>query len=55
MEHWRDLQDRPEFDSDSDLTALVPALARLLGWLAEGKTSEQRGMRVTGDALCGKT
>jgi hypothetical protein len=44
LEAWRDVQNRPESDPDSDLTALVPPLARLLGWLAEGKSSEQRGM-----------
>jgi hypothetical protein len=33
-------------DPDSDITDLVPALARLLGWLSEGEKCEQKGMRV---------
>jgi hypothetical protein len=46
MEAYRDLQNQPECDSDSDLTDLVPALGRLLGWLNEGEKCEQKGMRV---------
>jgi hypothetical protein len=47
MESWRDVQNRPESDPDSDLTDLVPALSRLLGWLCEPENCERRGMRVT--------
>jgi hypothetical protein len=46
MESWRDVQNQTDIDPDSDLTDLVPALGRLLGWLAEGDTCERRGMRV---------
>jgi hypothetical protein len=44
---WQDSQNRIESDPDSDLTDLVPKVSRLLGWLAEGGTAEQRGDRVT--------
>jgi hypothetical protein len=49
MESWRDVQNRPENESDpdSDLTDLVPVLSRLLGWLCEPETCERRGMRLT--------
>ena len=48
MEEWRDLQNRPENenDPDSDLTELVPALSRLLGWLSEAATIERLGLRT---------
>lgn len=47
MESWRDATNQAEIDPDSDLTALVPALSRLLGWLCEPETCERRGMRLT--------
>jgi hypothetical protein len=48
MENWRDLQNWPENenDPDSDLTDLIPALARLLGWLSEAGTIERLGLRT---------
>src|ERR1700674_5708386 len=49
---WQNLQNLPECDPDSDLTALVPACGRLLGWQAEGQTAEQRGDRVTAMLYC---
>src|ERR1700730_1643316 len=47
LESWRDATNREEIDPDADLTNLIPALSRLLGWLGEGETCERRGMRVT--------
>lgn len=44
---WRDTTNREEFDSDADITSLIPAIARLIGWLCEPETCERRGMRVT--------
>jgi hypothetical protein len=35
-----------EPDPDSDLCDLVPKITRLIGWMAEGKTYDQMGMRV---------
>jgi len=52
MQEWRDLQNRPETDPDSDLTDLVPALSRLLGWLNEGDTCERKGMRFVAMLVC---
>jgi hypothetical protein len=46
VEAWREATNREEIDPDSDLTDLIPALSRLIGWLNEGKTCEQAGMRV---------
>ena len=47
MESWRDLQHRPnENGSDSDITDLVPALSRLLGWLSEAGTIDRLGLRT---------
>jgi hypothetical protein len=43
---WQDSQNL-ESDPDSDLSDLIPKVSRLLGWLAEGRTAEQRGDRVT--------
>lgn len=40
-------QPEPESDPDSDISALVPACARLLAWLTQPETCERRGMRVT--------
>jgi len=47
MEEWRDATNQAENDSDSDLSALVPALSRLIAWLCEPETCERRGMRIT--------
>jgi hypothetical protein len=49
---WQDSQKRIESDPDSDLSDLVPKVSRLLGWLAEGGTAEQRGDRVTAMLFC---
>jgi hypothetical protein len=46
METWRDVQNRPESDSDSDLSDLVPKVSRLLGWLSEATTIERMGLRT---------
>lgn len=40
---WRDDNDD---SSDNDLSNLVPPLARLLGWIAEGENVNQMGMRI---------
>lgn len=44
MEIWRDSQ--AEIDPDSDLTDMIPAMSRFLGWLNQGEDCEQKGMRV---------
>jgi hypothetical protein len=44
LQNWRDSQVEIDPSSHSDL---VPALSRLLGWLAEPETCERRGMRIT--------
>jgi len=47
VQAWRDAQNRPENDdSDSDITNLVPSLARLLVWLSDATTVERIGMRT---------
>ena len=46
LQNWKDAENRPEADPDSRLTNLVPALSRVLGWLNDGKSCEQAGMRV---------
>jgi hypothetical protein len=52
VQEFRDLQNQAEIDPDSDLTDLVPALSRLLGWLNEGERCEQKGMRVVAMLVC---
>jgi hypothetical protein len=46
IQEWRDAQNRAEIDPDSDLTALMPAISRFVGWLCEPETVERRGLRV---------
>ena len=48
VQEWRDLQNQPENenDSDSDLTDLVPALSRLFGWLSQADTIQRLGLRT---------
>jgi hypothetical protein len=46
LQSWRDATNREEIDPDSDISELVPALARVLGWLADGKTIERLGLRT---------
>jgi hypothetical protein len=48
VQEWRDLQNQPENESDpdSDITDLVPALSRVLGWLADASTIERLGLRT---------
>lgn len=46
IQAWRDATNKDEIDPDSDLANLAPPLGRLLGWLSEGKTCEQAGLRV---------
>jgi len=36
-----------EPDQDNDLSDLVPKVSRLFGWISEGRTCEQIGMRAT--------
>ena len=52
LQNYKDLQNRSESDQDSRLASLVPALSRLLGWLNDGKTCDQIGMRFTAMLLC---
>ena len=52
LENWRDSENRSESDQDSRLSNLIPPLGRLLGWLNEGKTCEQKGMRFTAMLVC---
>jgi hypothetical protein len=52
LENWKNSENRFESDQDSRLTSLVPALSRLLGWLNEGKTCDQIGMRFTAMLVC---
>ena len=46
VQAWRDAKNQEEIDPDSDLTELVPALSRVLGWLADAKTIERLGLRT---------
>jgi len=47
LQSWRDTTNRPEeLDPDSDITDLVPALSRVLGWLSDAKTIERLGLRT---------
>jgi hypothetical protein len=47
LQTWRDTTNRPdELDPDSDITDLVPALSRVLGWLSDAKTIERLGLRT---------
>jgi hypothetical protein len=46
LQSWRDETKRKEIDPDSDITNLVPALARVLGWLADAGTIERLGLRA---------
>lgn len=53
LSEWRGAMHQAfDDDPDSDLTDLVPALSRLLGWLSEPETCERRGMRVTAMNEC---
>jgi hypothetical protein len=49
LQNWRDSQADNDPANHSDL---VPALGRLLGWLAEGEKCEQKGMRVLVLLVC---
>jgi hypothetical protein len=49
LQLWRDSQAEIDPAHHSDL---IPALNRLLGWLAEGKRCEQKGMRVVVLLVC---
>ena len=46
VQSWKDAQNQEEIDPDSDITNLVPVLARVLGWLADAKTVERLGLRT---------
>jgi hypothetical protein len=49
LQSWRDSQAEIDPAHHSDL---IPALSRLLGWLAEGEKCEQKGMRVIALLVC---
>jgi hypothetical protein len=49
---WKAMQNQAENDPDSNLTDLIPALGRLLGWLNEGEKCEQKDMRVVAMPVC---
>jgi hypothetical protein len=49
LQSWRDSLAEIDPANHSDL---VPALSRLLGWLAEGEKCEQKGMRVVALLIC---
>jgi hypothetical protein len=46
LANWRNSENRLESDHDSALSDLAPAVSRLLGWLNDGKSCDQIGMRV---------
>jgi hypothetical protein len=52
LQRWKESENRFESDQDSRLASLIPPLSRLLGWLNEGKTCEQIGMRFTAMLVC---